>query len=408
MKTSTSPRPPQRRSTSFGQSVNPSSSAQFLAGRKQASSSRILYLVDLNPSHKFGSLEEQIFLMASELSRQGGLLLPAFTREMPDVHRARYTAAGISATALDLRKFEMGRLLKLLRIIDRHAITIVHWNLYPPANLYVPILRLMRPRLKHFMTDHNSRPPVSAPLVGGLKGFCRRLYAQGYARVFAVSDYVKGELDRQAIWHQISRHHHFINTERFRPNRHVRDTLRASLNYGDRFIILVVAHLIREKGVDVAIRAMTHLPPDTILWVVGDGPERHALQSLTDRLDLNDRVRFFGLQSEVCTFMQAADLLVCPSVWQEAAGLVILEGLASGLPVVGSNIGGIPEFIVPDRTGYLFSPGNDVSLAEQVGRLYAVPSRLEAMRTQARAQAVSRFSHGTRVREAVAQYEAPS
>jgi glycosyltransferase involved in cell wall biosynthesis len=171
---------------------------------------------------------------------------------------------------------------------------------------------------------------------------------------------------------------------------------------------LVVAHLIREKGVDVAIRALTHLPANTVLWVVGDGPERDALQDLTCRLGLESRVRFFGLRAEVCPFMQAADLLVCPSLWQEAAGLVVMEGLASGLPVVGSDIGGIPEFIVPDRTGYLFPPGNDLMLAERVSRLCAAPSRLEAMRTQARTQAVSRFSHGSRIRDAVAQYEALS
>jgi glycosyltransferase involved in cell wall biosynthesis len=170
-------------------------------------------------------------------------------------------------------------------------------------------------------------------------------------------------------------------------------------------VILVVAHLIPEKGVEVAIRALAGLPPRAVLWIVGDGRHRAALQQLARSLGVERRITFFGLHSEVCQFMQAADCLVCPSLWQEAAGLVILEAMACGLPVIGSAVGGIPEFIISGETGYLFPAGDHTALAERLRCLSDSPAQSREMRRQARAQALTKFSHRTRVTDALLLYE---
>ena len=369
---------------------------------------RVLYAVDLDPSKKFGSMEEQIFLMARERSRRGGLFLPVFSHEMGDSQGQRYREDCLDFAVVDLRRFRIRSLLGLARLIDRYGIDVVHWNLYPPANWYVPLLRLIRPRLAHVLTDHNSRPQTPAHSRNVLKRACRKILAGWYAKTFAVSEYVRSDLQRQAIWREPMRFHHFVNTDRFQPDRLAGEKLRTLHQCERKFVALVVAHLIPEKGVDVAIRAAKELPSHVVLWIVGEGSERKRLHELATSLGIEERVLFFGIQSNVDPFMQAADCLVCPSVWQEAAGLVILEALACGLPVIASSVGGIPEFVTSGQTGYLFAAGDHMALMRHLNALVGSPALLCEMSVAARARAVEHFSHTSRVADALALYDVSS
>jgi L-malate glycosyltransferase len=368
---------------------------------------RVLYLVNLNPSKKYGSLEEQIFLTSAAVSQQGGLLIPVFTRELPEKEKNRYQDAGLTATSLNLRKFNLSTLRRLLQLIDHHRIDVVHWNLYDPINRYAISLHLLRPKLRYYLTDHNSRPQSFTCHRNQLISAYKKLMFGGYSKVLAVSDYVLLELKRQGTWHSVGRYYHFVNTERFQPDERMRSVMRNAQGFNGSFVILVVAHLIPQKGVDVAIRALKELPDRVVLCVVGDGPERPALQHTAESLGVHERTRFCGLQPDVSPFMQAADCLVCPSLWEEAAGLVILEAMACGLPVIGSSVGGIPEFITPDQTGFLFPAGNHMALANRITQLCSSKPQWNNMRAQARAQAVTQFSHSSRIADAVAIYKTP-
>jgi glycosyltransferase involved in cell wall biosynthesis len=119
---------------------------------------------------------------------------------------------------------------------------------------------------------------------------------------------------------------------------------------------------------------------------------------------LTSRVHFHGLQHNVAPFMQAADCLVCPSLWQEAAGLVNLEASASGLPVIASRIGGIPEYIEDGRTGLLFSPGNQRELIRHIQSLNENRALCEKMSVEARVRTVKLFSAKVRVKEYLELY----
>ena len=307
--------------------------------------------------------------------------------------------------SLNLGRFQLSTLQRLLQLIDHHCINVVHWNLYHPVNGYISSLRLLRPGLRHYLTDHNSRPQSFFYSHSWLRDTYKKMMLGGYSKVLAVSDYVLSELKKQAIWNNPGRYHHFVNIGRFHPDEKMRSTMRSFQGFQESFVILVVAHLIPQKGVDIAIRSLKELPDRVVLWVVGDGPERSTLQRTAESLGVHKRTQFCGLQTDVSPFMQAADCLVCPSLWNEAAGLVILEAMACGLPVVGSSIGGIPEFITPDETGFLFPPGDHMTLANHITQLHTSPLRCDNMRLQARAHAVTQFSHCSRIPEAVAIYE---
>ncbi|MCC6141774.1 MAG: glycosyltransferase family 4 protein [Nitrospira sp.] len=365
---------------------------------------RVLYVVNLNPSRKYGSLEEQIFLTSQAIAKEGGIFIPVFSAAMPEKEMQRYESAGLTATSLTLARFNILTLGKLVTLINSHRIGVVHWNLYHPLNGYAVALRIIRPRLRHYLTDHNSRPKAYSGSPRPLTTAYKKLMLGGYSKVLAVSDYVLKELERQAIWSNLGRYHHFVNTGRFQPDTSTRSQIRCSQGVEKVFVVLIVAHLIREKGAHIAIQALKELPANIVLWIVGDGPERLPLERTAESLGIRERVKFCGLQAEVSPFMQAADCFVCPSLWKEAAGLVILEAMACGLPVIGSAVGGIPEFIQPGQTGSLVPAGDPAALAAHINQLYSSETEREKMRAKARALAVSQFSHESRVSDAVAIY----
>jgi len=138
--------------------------------------------------------------------------------------------------------------------------------------------------------------------------------------------------------------------------------------------------------------------------LVGSGDQRSYLEGLAKELGIEHRVRFWGPQDNVEPFMKVADCFVCPSIWGEATGLVNLEALASELPVVASEIGGIPEFVENGRTGLLFPPGDHETLASQISRLVADPELHRKLSKAARVAAVEQFSIERRLPEYVRQY----
>ena len=97
--------------------------------------------------------------------------------------------------------------------------------------------------------------------------------------------------------------------------------------------------------------------------LVGDGPEFSRTQALVGELGLADRVRFVGVVDEVASLLSAADLLLLPSE-TESFGLVALEAMASGVPVVASRVGGLPEVVEHGVTGYLAPVGDVEAMAE--------------------------------------------
>ena len=366
---------------------------------------RVLYAIALDPTQKFGSLEEQIAFLAKAFEAQKSLFSPLFICQDDAGQHSVYKEVGIETEYLDLRSFRWSRLAKLSSLIGRHQITLVHWNFTEMLrNKYVWWLSVLHPKVKHCYTDHASRGPQNQLLKEWLKNALKKILFRRYTKVFCVSQFVLNELQRQHTCSNPILCLHFVNTDRFRPDSSVRAEIRSRLHVEDRFVLLTIAHLIKEKGVDVLIRALTGLPENVVLWIVGDGEQSEELRALCSELHLTSRVHFHGLQHNVAPFMQAADCLVCPSLWQEAAGLVNLEASASGLPVIASRIGGIPEYIEDGRTGLLFSPGNQRELIRHIESLNENRALCEKMSVEARVRTVKLFSAKVRVKEYLELY----
>ena len=374
--------------------------------KKQGALPRVLFAAEIDPSGKFGSFEEQTFSLCRAFHERSGVFIPLYSSALGPKASAEYRAHGLRAESLDLGRFRLSTLARLVALVRGQKIEVVHWNFYEPIkNGYLWALSLLTPSVRHFFTDHISRSSTAGHPDGSYKSAGKRLLYRRFEKVFGVSDFVSNRLQEGGPWDNMSRWTLLVNTDRFIPSPSAREELRAAQGVGGRFVALVVAQLIPEKGVDVAIRAIRDLPDGAVLWVVGGGKDSDRLEALVRSLALEDRVRFFGVQWDVTPFMQAADCLVCPSLWAEAVGLVNIEALACGLPVVASRIGGIPEFVEDGRTGVLFTPGDHGQLTRAIDDLMADPQALRRMGAEARAAALEHFSILNRIEDYLAYYE---
>jgi len=160
--------------------------------------------------------------------------------------------------------------------------------------------------------------------------------------------------------------------------------------------LLAVGQLLRGKGFDLAIDALQHLPAAVTLTLVGDGPSRAALQARADRL-APGRVRLLGYvpPHALTAVYDEARVVVVPSRWPEPFGMIGVEAMRRGRPVVGAAHGGIPEWLEEGAGGRLFAPGDAAALAAAAQALLGDDDAGE----RARAFVARRFSHEAAVTE---------
>jgi glycosyltransferase involved in cell wall biosynthesis len=143
---------------------------------------------------------------------------------------------------------------------------------------------------------------------------------------------------------------------------------------GNRPLLVAGGRMYRNKAFDVAIKAVAGVDGDLVL--TGDGEEREALEQLARREGVADRVRFVGRLplSELAELVASCDAYLFPTLEYEASGLVLLEAMSSGVPVVAARQGATAEAIDrPGENGVLVPPGDAVALADALRPLLADP-----------------------------------
>ncbi len=183
-----------------------------------------------------------------------------------------------------------------------------------------------------------------------------------------------------------------VDLELFRPVD--KSAARQALKLVEKRIILYVGRIEPLKGLDLLLRAVPQLEctRDTRLLIVGGRPgqdsELDRLKALASELGIQDRVTFTGAvqQTELPTYYSAADVFVLPSYY-ESFGLVALEAMACGTPVVVSRVGGLKSFVRDGETGYLIPWRCPDPFAQRIDMLLANGALREAMGKAARAKA---------------------
>ncbi|MGE5192782.1 MAG: GT4 family glycosyltransferase PelF, partial [Deltaproteobacteria bacterium] len=149
-----------------------------------------------------------------------------------------------------------------------------------------------------------------------------------------------------------------------------------------------------------AMRLVVDEVSDFVLDIVGDGPDRPALESLCDELRLRGNVRFLGFRDDVHALLPQSDLFVLSSV-TEGLPMTLLEAMAAGLPTVSTDVGGISELVAEGETGRLVPPQSPEALAAAILELVRDPERAARMGTAGRRRVAGEFD----LRRVVARYE---
>lgn len=133
---------------------------------------------------------------------------------------------------------------------------------------------------------------------------------------------------------------------------------------------MTASRLVEKNAVDDIIKSLEYLDGSYKLAIYGAGEEETDLQTLAAELQVSDRVRFMGFvpHSALPECLQAADVFVRPSR-SEGLGNSFLEAMAAGIPVVGTPVGGIPDFLSDGETGLLCEAGNPRSIAQKIEKL---------------------------------------
>jgi phosphatidylinositol alpha-1,6-mannosyltransferase len=200
--------------------------------------------------------------------------------------------------------------------------------------------------------------------------------------------------------------------DRFRSGRD-RARAREAFGLGAETLVLTVSRLIPEKGVDGAIRAFalaTRDHPDVRHAIAGCGPLRQDLERLAAELRVGDRVRFLGQipYEQIPLLHAAADVHLLTSRrtphWIENFPNALLEAMATGVPVVAGDVGGVPEMVAHGETGFLVDPEDPAAVATPLRRLLEDGELRRTMGEAARARAERELDHERAARQIYAVF----
>lgn len=134
----------------------------------------------------------------------------------------------------------------------------------------------------------------------------------------------------------------------------------------DPYNLTYIGRLNKVKGIELLLSAVKDLriKHNVKVSIVGDGEQRKELEQLAEKLKIQDITTFYGQQRDVKPFLEDASIFVYPSIWQEVFGISLVEAMAYGIPCVANKVGGIPEIIEDEKSGFL-SSGLDVHSLEK-------------------------------------------
>ena len=241
----------------------------------------------------------------------------------------------------------------------------------------------------------------------------RRLHAPLVSHYITVSEHLKTYLQQRigVAAERITPIVNGVDTDHFQPASSAPDLFPTGFLPEQALIIGTVGRLQPVKDQATLVRAFAALRASSPqlherlrLVMVGDGPMRAQLQALIDELQLTDSTWLPGARDDVPELLQAMDIFVLPSL-AEGISNTILEAMATGLPVLASQVGGNPELVLHGQTGALFAPGDVLALADLIKNYTNDPALLAQHADRARAIAVSEYSLETMVTRYQQVYE---
>ncbi len=157
-------------------------------------------------------------------------------------------------------------------------------------------------------------------------------------------------------------------------------------------ILITTSRLVKKNAIEDIIQSLAYLPDIVHLWILGEGPELKNLQLTTYNLKLNNRVHFLGQKNhdDLPAYLREAHVFIRPSL-SEGLGNSFIEAMAMGIPIIGTPVGGIVDFLKDEETGLFCEVKNPKGIARQAARLFAFPLLREKIVANARRLALTRY-----------------
>jgi len=171
--------------------------------------------------------------------------------------------------------------------------------------------------------------------------------------------------------------------------------------------VIIVASLYEHKGHIYLLRAFKKVLrdfPEACLWIVGEGPLRKSLERETVNMNIANQVHFWGERKNVFSLLLQSSIFVLSSI-REGLGIAAIEAMATGLPLVVTNIGGLPEVVINEETGFTVPPKDSEALAETISTLLKNPELRRRMGNKGRKVFEEKFTQGKMINKLDAIYQ---
>jgi len=301
--------------------------------------------------------------------------------------------------------YELGLVTKLVEISEAHGLDLIHAHYAVPhaASAYLAKQILSSTRLKTMTTLHGT----DITLVGADPSFRRvvQFAIENSDGVTAVSEYLRRRtVEEFDIRREIRVIPNFISFAGRDQNGGT--CPRKTFAPENESILMHVSNFRPVKRIGDVVRVFARVREriPAKLLLIGDGPERMFIQQLVRELRLSGDVHFLGEQDQLEPLFACADLFLLPSE-QESFGLAALEAMSCGVPVIATDIGGLPEVVTPGETGYLFPVGDIAAMADAAIGLLGDPARRALFGERARKRARQSFDAGMIIPRYEAYYE---
>ncbi|MEO5675981.1 MAG: glycosyltransferase family 4 protein [Usitatibacter sp.] len=356
-----------------------------------------LRILHTEASLGWGGQEIRVLTEARGVRRLGHEVVLAAPPESRIFAEARHF--GVETLALPIGAKRLRGLWALRRLLAHRPFDVVNTHSSTDAWLAAIACTTLGRAPPTVRTRH-----ISAPLPSN--GATRWLYARASARVVTTGERLRQQVMREAAIDgaRVVSIPTGIDLARFRPGN--RDAMRSALGLDAAApLIGIVATLRSWKGHRYLLEALAAMTrKDPVVVIVGDGPQRAALETLAAAPGLAGRVVFAGNQADVAPWLQALDIFCLPSYANEGVPQSLMQAMACGLPVVTTPVGSIEEIVSDGDTGVLVPPEDAARLREAIERLLPDAGLRAALGRRAAQVARERFGEEHMVERMVAVF----
>jgi glycosyltransferase involved in cell wall biosynthesis len=325
---------------------------------------KILYVIT---SLGLGGAEKLLLYYLKNLDKNKYRLYVCCFREKPDdllLETQKYA----QVINLNIRnKFNPSVVLSILKVIRNIQPDIIHTHLFQPR-VYTTIAYLFYKRTIIITQKHSIVNLKKHNFFILLEMACIRLNK----KVIAISESVKDSLQKYEF---VAENKVFVLPNCIDFHKYNNSKMRNGVRNKEKLVIGTVGRLEPEKGINYLLLAMNIILtkfPEVKLEIIGDGSSLNELKNLSKKLNISNSVKFFGKFVNVIPFYNKMDVFVLPSIL-EGFGIVLLEAMAAGIPVVATNVNGIKEVVINMHSGLLVPSKNPEAIADAVIRLIDNP-----------------------------------